>query len=152
MSESGKMSFVSNTNHIMSQTTTTTAAAAFTSRIALKIEDAPPFGEGVMQIKEERMFAMLSHLFPLIIWFWKRKSSHVVDAQGKEALNFGITMFICSFAISLISSFMGAALAGMVSLILMGVYACVIALVVYAMIQSRNGKLLRYPFNFRLIK
>ncbi len=133
----------------MNQTATT---AAVTSRIALKLEDAPPFGEGAMQANEERTFAMLSHLFPLIIWFWKRRSSAVVDAHGKEALNFGITMFICSFAIGLISSFLGSAIAGIISLILMVVNLCVIALVVYAMIQARNGKLLRYPVNFRLIK
>jgi len=126
--------------------------AAVTSRIPLKLEDAPSFGKGVMPIEEERTFAMLSHLFPLIIWFWKRRSSEVIDAHGKEAMNFGITMFICCFAISIVASFLGAVVAGIVGLILMGANLCVIALVVYAMIQARNGKLLRYPVNFRLIK
>ena len=126
--------------------------AAVTSRIPLKLEDAPSFGKGVMPIEEERTFAMLSHLFPLVIWFWKRRSSAVVDAHGKESMNFAITMFICSFAISIIASFLGTAVALIAGLVLMVMNVCVIALVVYAMIQAHKGKLLRYPINFRLIK
>lgn len=129
-----------------------TNTAAVTNRIPLKLEDAPPFGQGTLSIDEERTFAMLSHLFPLIFWFWKRKASPAVDAHGKEALNFGITMFLCSFAVSLATSFLGATVAGIVSLALMVVNLCVIALVIFAMLQARQGKLLRYPVNFRLIK
>jgi uncharacterized Tic20 family protein len=132
----------------MNQSTT----AAVTSRIPLKLEEAPPFCKGTMTIGQERTFAMLAHFFPLIIWFWKRKDSPAVDAHGKEALNFGITMFICSFAISLAAGFLGSAVAGIISLVLVGLNLCVIALVVFAMLQARNGKLLRYPGNFRLIK
>lgn len=131
----------------MNQTNT-----AASNRIPLKLEDAPPFGQGTMSADEERTFAMLSHLFPVIFWFWKRKASPAVDAHGKEALNFGITVFICSFAISLVSGLLGATIAGIVSLCLMLVNLAVIALVVFAMLQARNGKLLRYPVNFRLIK
>lgn len=132
----------------MNQSTT----AAVASRIPLKIEDAPPFGQGVMPIEQERTFAMLSHLFPLVIWLWKRRSSAVVDAHGKESMNFSITMFICSFGISIVASFLGTAVALIAGLVLMVMNICVIALVVYAMIQANNGRLLRYPVNFRLIK
>lgn len=142
------MWFVSQTKNIMNPTNTAVAG----NRIAFKLEDAPSFGQGSMPTDQERTFAMLAHFFPLIIWFWKRKHSPVVDAHGKEAMNFSITMFICVFAISIVSAFLGATVAAIASLLLVAVNLGGIALVICAMLQARNGKLLRYPVNFRLIK
>jgi hypothetical protein len=36
----------------------------------LNLTDAPAFGNGSMAAPTERTFAMLAHLFPLIIWPW----------------------------------------------------------------------------------
>jgi len=122
------------------------------SRIQLKLEDAPPFGAGAMPADKERTFAMLAHLFPLIVWFWKRRASPVLDAHGKEALNFCITAIICLFPVSFLAGFPGLTVARIVSLGLMVVGLGLLALVVFAMVKAREGKLLRYPVNFRLIK
>ena len=132
----------------MNQPALTTAA----SRIPLKLEEAPPFGAGAMPAEKERTFAMLAHLFPLIVWFWKRRESPVVDAHGKEALNFCITAVICIFPVSFLAGFLGLTVARIVSLAVMIVSLGLLALVVFAMLKAREGKLLRYPVNFRLIK
>ena len=133
----------------MNQPVITSAAM---SRFALKFEDGPPFGAGAMPAEQERTFALLSHIFSLIIWLWKRRDSPVVDAHGKEALNFGITVFICTFPVSFLATFLPAFVALIVSLVMMVVGLGALALVIYGGMKAREGRLLRYPVNFRLIK
>ena len=122
------------------------------SRLALKFEDAPAFGTGAMPAEQERTFALLSHIFSLIIWLWKRRESPVVDAHGKEALNFGITAFLCTFPVSFLAAFLPAIIATIISLAMMVVSLGVLALVIYGGLKAREGRLLRYPVNVRLIK
>lgn len=118
----------------------------------LKLEAAPAFGSGAMPAEQDRTFSMLAHPFALIIWLWKRKASPAVDAHGKEALNFGITMMICMLPINLIAGFLGASVALVISLAMSLVGLVMLALVIYGMLKAKDGQLLRYPVNFRLIK
>jgi uncharacterized protein len=121
-------------------------------RFHLNLEDAPAFGAGAMAAPEERTFAMLAHLFPLIIWPWKRKVSPAVDAHGKEALNFAITALIILWPIGFIAGLCGVTVARIVALGTSVLSLGLLALVICAMIQAGKGKLLRYPINFRFIK
>lgn len=121
-------------------------------RIQLKLEDAPAFGSGTMPAEKEPLFAMLSHIFPLIVWFWKRSESPTVNAHGKEALNFGITAFLIVWPVAFIAGLLGVTVAKIISPILMLVNLVVLGLVIFGAIQARKGKLLRYPVNFRLIR
>ena len=121
-------------------------------RFNLNLEDAPSFGAGAMAAPEERTFAMLAHLFPLIIWPWKRKVSPAVDAHGKEALNFAITALLILWPIGFIAGLCGVTVARIVALGTSVLSLGLLALVICAMIQAGKGKLLRYPINFRLIK
>ncbi len=130
----------------------TPAIQNLTSRLPLKLEDGPPFGAGAMPADKERTFALLAHPFSLIIWLWKRRDSPVVDAHGKEALNFGITVFLCLLPVSLLAGFLPGIVVKIVSILLMLVSLGVLALFIYGGLKAREGKLLRYPVNFRLIK
>ena len=89
---------------------------------------------------------------PLIVWPRKRKTSPVVDAHGKEALNFAITAMLILWPIGIVGSFFGVIIARIVapgtSVLCLGL----LALVIFAMFQARQGKLLRYPVNFSFIK
>ena len=57
-------------------------------------------GQGKLSEKDDRTFGMLAHLLgaftsfvgPLVIWMIKKEESPFVDDQGKEALNFQITI------------------------------------------------------------
>jgi uncharacterized protein len=118
----------------------------------LKEEDAPAFGSGPMAEKDERTFVILAQLFPLIVWPWKRRQSPAVDAQGKEALNFGITLFIGMFAIGLIGGLTGRMGAMLVAIVSPLVSFAALLLVIMAILAATKGKLLRYPLNLRLIK
>src|SRR5712692_2285229 len=63
---------------------------------------------------EDKTMAMLCHLLGIVTWFlgaliiWliKKDQSKFVDDQGKEALNFQITMLI-AYAIAVASCFVG---------------------------------------------
>ncbi len=39
-------------------------------------------------------------IFPLVLWSWKKNQSYEIDRQGKQAINFQITMAIVLFAAS----------------------------------------------------
>ena len=122
------------------------------NRLPLRIESAPAFGGGTMDAKQEMTFVLLAHLFPLIIWPWKRHASPAVDAHGKEALNMGITLMIIMFPLGFIAGLLGAAVATVVSIATTLLSTAMILLVVIGALKAQQGWLLRYPLNFRLIK
>jgi uncharacterized Tic20 family protein len=108
--------------------------------------------------KDARMWGMLAHLSalvgllsippvvgPLVVWLVKRNEHAFVDDQGKEALNFQITMFIAL----LIS---GALICVGIGLILLPIVGIVdLIFVIIAAVKANNGERYRYPFNIRLV-
>jgi uncharacterized Tic20 family protein len=105
---------------------------------------------------DDKVLAMLAHLLtfvawfvaPLIIWLWKKDdpSASFVSENAKESLNFQITLFILS-AICIPLCFL---IIGFILLWALGIIALI--LVIIAAVQVNEGKIYRYPINFRLIK
>jgi len=109
---------------------------------------------------EARQWAMLCHfaaffglvfpfgnlLGPLVVWQLKRESHPYVDAQGKEALNFQITLslalMLCGLLAWLLIGFPLMALVSVVGLVL----------TVLGGIRANEGKPWRYPFCLRLLR
>jgi uncharacterized protein len=118
----------------------------------LHTEDAPAFGQGKLTASQEQTFIILGHLFPLIIYPLKRNDSPVVAAHAKETLNFCISLFLCLFPLGIVGGLLGTVGAIVVSLVSTVASFGALALVVIAILQGRNGRILRYPLNFRLIK
>ena len=85
-------------------------------------------------------------LGPLIVWLVKRNDSPEIDENGKESLNFQISMLIYNV------------IAGVLCLVLIGFVILAIlhilnlVLVIIASIQASEGKFYRYPLAIRLIK
>ena len=85
-------------------------------------------------------------LGPLIVWQLKRESDPFIDAQGKEALNFQITVSIAAvicFVLMLL-------LIGFALLTLLGIGALVLTII--AGIKANEGVAYRYPFTWRMVK
>lgn len=84
-------------------------------------------------------------LGPLLIWLWKRDEFEFVRDQGKEALNFQITIsiagLICSF---LFFIFIGHILLGLVVIFN-------VVCIVLAALSTSKGQAYRYPFSLRLL-
>jgi uncharacterized Tic20 family protein len=93
--------------------------------------------------------AVTSFVGPLIIWMIKKDESPFVNDQGKEALNFQITVVI-GYVVAMILSFVP--LVGCVTVILFP--ALGIASLVFGILgglDANKGKPYRYPFALRLI-
>ncbi len=108
---------------------------------------------------EERQMAMFTHLAalfglvfpfgniigPLVLWLIKKDSMPFVDDQGKEALNFNITVAI-AWVVSMILLLI---VIGYVMLVVLGVLWFVF--VIMAAIKSSEGEPYRYPVTIRFI-
>lgn len=118
----------------------------------------PPVGAVPGTIERQwAMFAHLSSLFglvfpfgnivgPLVIWLIKRDTMPFVDDQGKEALNFQITVTLALMA----SLVLMLVLVGF--LLLWAIPIVALVLVILATIKSNEGERYRYPVCLRLIK
>lgn len=109
---------------------------------------------------EERQFAMFTHLSalvgllipfgsvlgPLVMWLIKKDTMPFVDDQGKEALNFQITVAIAM----IISAVLMVVLIGFLLMVVVGLAALV--LTIMAAIKANEGVAYRYPFTLRLVK
>lgn len=108
----------------------------------------------------DRTWVILSHLValtlfvgipfgnvigPLVIWLLKKHESAAVDVNGKESLNFQISMTIYTL------------LAGLSCFVFIGFVLLPIVLlanailIVIASIKASNGEAYRYPLNIRFI-
>jgi uncharacterized Tic20 family protein len=110
---------------------------------------------------EERNWAVVCHLSALaglvvwviggvlgtlIVWLWKKEGRPFVDDQGREAVNFQLTVLIAAaFCYALVFVFIGVPL-----LIALGIFNLVC--IVLAAIKASEGVAYRYPINLRLIK
>ena len=83
---------------------------------------------------------------PLVVWQLKKDLHPFVDEQGKEALNFQITVAIAS-AICYLLMFVLIGFA-LLALVLIGA----LVLTIIAGIKANEGVAYRYPFTWRLIK
>ena len=124
------------------------------AKLKLKFEDAPAFGGGAMPVEKEKTMVMLAHLLSFIIWLLKRKESPAVDAHGKESTNVVITFALFFVPLGIILGFLPLPgfLLTIISIVMGLISLCLFGLVIIAMLKAKEGKLLRYPINFRLIK
>ena len=132
----------------------------------------PPPPPAVGPSAEEKQWAMFAHLSalvggiltsgwagsigcfigPLVIWLVKKDTLPFVDAQGKEALNFNITVGIVFLALLILSIVtFGIGLVIAVPLwIIIGIAWLVLTII--AAVKANNGERYRYPLTLRLIK
>jgi uncharacterized protein len=110
--------------------------------------------------KDAKTFGMLCHLAalagfiipmgsivgPLIIWLIKKNEMPFVDDQGKESLNFQITVFI-AILVCIPLSFI---IIGIPLMFVIAIGALVFAII--AAMKANEGIAYRYPWALRLIK
>ena len=88
----------------------------------------------------------LGHILgPLIVWLIKRGDAAEIDAHGKEALNFQISMLIYNLV------------AGLLCLVLIGfallavLHILNVVFVIIASLKASEGHMYRYPLTIRLL-
>ncbi len=124
----------------------------------------PPTGPADREVnRDARMWAMFCHLAglafvlpiipfiggliaSLILWVLKKDQYPFVDEQGKEAVNFQITMLIyAAVAFLLVFAVVGVVL-------LPAVIIIDVVLIIIATLKANDGYHYRYPLTFRFIK
>lgn len=110
--------------------------------------------------QDEKTWGMLAHLStlvglivpfgtilgPLVVWLIKKDTMPFVADQGKEALNFNITVLIAMI------------IGGILTLVLIGVLVMIavglawLVLTIIAALAANKGEAYRYPFTLRLVK
>lgn len=111
--------------------------------------------------KDARMWASLCHLLglaglmvpfvgnivgPLVLWLMKKDDFKFVDDQGKEAVNFQISITIY-MAASMLLFFCGI---GFIVAPAVGIFA--IVMLIMATVKANSGVAYRYPLTIRFIK
>jgi uncharacterized Tic20 family protein len=120
----------------------------------------PPPPSSASPSAEEKQWALFAHLSaligfiipfgsiigPLIIWQIKKNEMPFVDDQGKEALNFQITMaiavIVCIVLMVVLIGFLLIWIVGLLDLIF----------IIIAALAANNGQAYRYPITLRLVK
>lgn len=107
---------------------------------------------------DERTMVILAYLLgipfgilaPLIIWLIKKDQSAYVNDQGREVVNFHLTLLLCSFLFffAMIIPFINC----LAFIVLAAISVASIIFCVLGAIKASEGVLYRYPLNFRLIK
>ena len=93
-----------------------------------------------------------AHCWALLVWLLKRDDAPEIDDQGKESLNFQISMLIYTVLLGFVCFVLMFVLIGFLLIPLFGVlYLLNIVLVIIASIKASEGKLYRYPLTIRLI-
>jgi uncharacterized Tic20 family protein len=131
----------------------------------------PPYGYGtvnpLISERDIRLWSMLCHLAalctflvplvggavgPLVVWLLKRNDHPTIDANGKESLNFQISMLIYYLVLGGIGALTLFILVGFLFLALgFLVWLVAIVMAIIASIKVSNGETFRYPLTIRFI-
>jgi uncharacterized Tic20 family protein len=129
--------------------------------IAMTEQNPPVIDASPVLDKKARQWAMICHasalvtflgfafgniLIPLIIWLVKRDEHPFIDENGKESLNFQISMTIYG----VIAGFLVFVLVGFALLAVLLVADLI--LVIIATLRADKGETYRYPFTIRFLK
>lgn len=110
--------------------------------------------------QDERNLGMLCHLLalvgliipfgnilgPLLVWLLKKDENRFVDVEGKEALNFNITIAIAG----LVSGILTAVMIGFALMVVVGLFWLILTIV--AAVKASSGEHYRYPLTLRFLQ
>ncbi|WP_159522411.1 DUF4870 domain-containing protein [Sunxiuqinia indica] len=117
--------------------------------------------ERIIDNRDERMWGMLCHIAafaglvipvagniigPLVVYLLKKEEFSFVEDQGKESLNFQITVTILMF----VSGMLIIVGIGFLLLAVIGIGALVLTII--AAIKANEGEFYRYPWTIRFLK
>ncbi len=94
---------------------------------------------------------LVSVIGPLVYWLATREISEAHDREGKEALNWGITVTIASIACGVL--YIIPIIGGMIGgILLSAVWLINVIFAIYATIETSNKGGYRYPFTLNLVQ
>ena len=94
----------------------------------------------------------LSFLGPLIVWLVKKDESDFVDDQGREALNFQLTVLTANLGLGAVLGVSCFTFLPLVGPLFIVVFILQIVLGFLAAVKANSGEPYRYPVNIRFIR
>jgi uncharacterized protein len=88
-------------------------------------------------------------LGPLVVWLLKKEEHPAIDAAGKDAVNFQITMLVAMIVGGLLCITVVGLIVGIPLVIVAGLAALVLPIV--AAVKAANGEAYRYPLTYRFL-
>jgi len=130
-----------------------------TTAIPVQSAPNPARAPAATAVAEERNWAMGAHLSallgfvlpfgniigPLVVWLTKKNESPLIDQEGKESLNFQISMSIYM----MISAFLILVIIGLP--MIFGFAIADFVLTIIAAIKTSNGERYKYPITIRFL-
>jgi len=122
-------------------------------------------GPPVMSEERERRWAMMCHLLalsgllipfgnilaPLLVWYWQRKHSVLVDHHGKTVLNYQITLVLCLAGLLVVTFTTGCTALFVGPLFgILGIYMLV--MIAVGAIKSHRGEYLEIALSAEFVK
>ncbi|MDX1951375.1 MAG: DUF4870 domain-containing protein [Verrucomicrobiota bacterium] len=94
---------------------------------------------------------------PLIVWMLKRDQSPAIDAHGKEAVNFNLSLAFYLWAFGCITGVLIFFIVGLLFIPFLIVISILFPVIItifaaIASLKSSNGEFYHYPFTIRLLK
>jgi uncharacterized Tic20 family protein len=94
---------------------------------------------------------------PLIIWLIKKDEIPLVDEQGKESLNFQISLILYGVAMVILIALFSFTivlipLAAVLAILLMAIGLVNLVLIIYAALKVSNGESFSYPLAIKFFK
>lgn len=113
--------------------------------------------------QEDRQWASFAHLGgilwilpPLIIWLVFKDRGQFTNSEGKESVNFQITVTIAHVAITIVNAILTAVTFGIwglfAGLLPFALWVVTIIFCIQGFVKAKDGQAYRYPFALRLIK
>ena len=124
------------------------------------VPPSPPVSSAGEPTPEERQWALFTHLSaligfvipfgnviaPLVLWLIKKDTLPYANSQGKEAVNFNITIAIAA----VVSTILCLVVVGV--FLLFALFIVWLVFVVIATVNASNGVAYRYPMTIRFIQ
>ena len=111
---------------------------------------------------DAKQMGMLAHLLgligfsgPLIIWLVKRETSPFVNDQGKEALNWQLTLligYIGTIVLRVVLGHINVFLGCIGAVLTLGIFVVNVIFLIQGAMAANTGIAYRYPFAIRLVK
>ncbi len=93
---------------------------------------------------------------PILVWVLQKDRYPSVDAHGKEAINFAISVFLYGLGTALVGGVIGVLTCGIGMYLGAGALAVLaiahLVLIVIASVEANSGKFYRYPYIWRPLR
>lgn len=147
---------ISRPEETVSQSTDEASPASADVIISAKKTDSLSNDEKTMGMLAHLLAIFTSFIGPLVIWLTQKDQSKFAETEGKEALNFQISLVIYYTVLTVITTVLSFITLGLFSivgsLLYFGLYVFSLVVMIMGTVSAKDGKNYQYPLCIRFIQ